>query len=84
MLAPIRVMKYHIDLNAHVNNSQYVAMALDCLKEMKDFRRIRVEYKQAAKLGDVIIPTIEKEDNIYYVTLCDEQMEPYTIITFDE
>ena len=84
VLAPIRVMKYHIDLNAHVNNSQYVAMALDCLKEMKDFRRIRVEYKQAAKLGDVIIPTIEKEDNIYYVTLCDEQMKSYTNITFDE
>lgn len=82
VLEPIRVRRHQIDVNAHVNNSQYVAMALDCLEGTETLTQIRVEYKRAAKLGDVIIPTVTREGQSYYVTLCDDQMQPYTVITF--
>ena len=37
------VRKYHIDTNEHVNNCQYVQMALEVLKERMEVRQLRVE-----------------------------------------
>ena len=46
------VRRYHIDTNEHVNNCQYVQMALEFLPADRQFRQIRVEYKKSAVLGD--------------------------------
>ncbi len=41
------VRKYHIDTNEHVNNCQYVQMALEALdEEIQWYARLRVEYKK--------------------------------------
>lgn len=55
-LESIEVNVHHLDVNQHVNNGQYVCMAVSCIPEIDRPNNIRVEYKNQAKLGDVIIP----------------------------
>ena len=56
--SPIPVMKADIDYNRHVNNANYVRMAMELLPEGFEVGGLRVEYRIAAKLGDVLIPTL--------------------------
>ena len=74
------VRKYHIDTNEHVNNCQYVQMALEVLPEETRVRQIRVEYKKSAVLGDVIFPKVAREENRIVTELCDENGKPYAVI----
>ena len=73
------VRKYHIDTNEHVNNCQYVQMALEVLKERMEVRR-RVEYKRSAVYGDVIYPRTAYEKDRTVVELCDEAGKPYAVV----
>ena len=50
------VMKYHLDTNNHVNNACYVQFALEYVPENFKIRQMRVEYRQSAVYGDVILP----------------------------
>lgn len=45
------VRKYHIDTNEHVNNCQYVQMALEFLPDDLQIAQLRVEYKKATCTG---------------------------------
>lgn len=74
-----RIQEYHLDTNHHVNNGQYVRMALGCLPA--DFRtgRLRAEYKMQARLGDRIFPRVLELEDGYLVTLNDEKGRPYFI-----
>lgn len=54
-LEPIEVKKHHLDVNHHVNNGQYITIAFSCISK-KMPKSIRVEYRNQAKLGDVIYP----------------------------
>ena len=73
------VRKYHIDTNEHVNNCQYVQMALEVLKERMEVRQ-RVEYKRSAVYGDVIYPRTAYEKDRSVVELCDEAGKPYAVV----
>ena len=74
------VQKHHLDTNHHVNNCQYVQMALEVLPEETRVRQIRVEYKKSAVLGDVIFPKVAREENRIVTELCDENGKPYAVI----
>ncbi len=76
------VRRYHIDTNEHVNNCQYVQMALESLPKDKEVHQMRVEYKKSAVYGDVIYPRIAAEDDRTVVELCDENAKPYAVIEF--
>lgn len=52
----VEVTTHHLDVNQHVNNGQYICMAVACIPEIEKPNNIRVEYKNQARLGDVIIP----------------------------
>lgn len=78
----IRVSQFQIDTNGHMNNSQYVAIASEYLPAQIQVKQVRVEYKKAAKLGDCLVPTIARQEDIYYVTLCDQELNPYAIVAF--
>ena len=45
---------------------------------------MRVEYKKAAVLGDMIYPKLSKEADRIVVELCDEQAKPYAVLEFKE
>lgn len=82
VMEPVKVMKYQIDTNGHMNNCQYVAIAMEALAEENRFAQVRVEYKKSAVYGDTIIPKIAKEENITLVVLCDEEGTEYAVVEF--
>ena len=77
------VRKYHIDTNEHVNNCQYVQMAMDYLPEDFCIHQMRAEYKQQARLNDVICPARAIEDNKTTILLNDQKNEPYAVVEFE-
>ena len=74
------VRRYHIDTNEHVNNCQYVQMALEVLPEVQRVHQLRVDYKKSAVLGDVIFPRIAQENGRTVVELCDEMGNVYAVV----
>lgn len=74
------VRKYHIDTNEHVNNCQYVQMALEALEEEMKVRQLRVEYKKSAVYGDRILPKIAREAERTVVELCDMEGSLYAVV----
>lgn len=77
---PFPVRKYHIDTNEHVNNCQYVQMALEVLPGEMEVQNLRVEYKKSAIYGDMIHPKLAVEDERTVVELCDEAGKPYAVV----
>ncbi len=81
---PIRVQRCHIDTNHHVNNGKYVQMAEEFLPEDFEVGELRVEYKKAAVLGDVLTPVYCVNENQVTVTLADEAGKTYAIVQFEK
>ncbi len=69
VLSSIPVMKSDIDYNHHMNNANYVRIAMELLPDDFPVHSLRVEYRVAAKLGDLLIPTIHKTDDAIIVVL---------------
>ncbi|MCH4084309.1 MAG: thioesterase [Olsenella sp.] len=70
--APITVTRQHLDTNRHVNNAQYIQMALDALDELGLALipwRITVQYEAMALLGDVLVPQVFVGDHARTVRL---------------
>lgn len=78
------VRRYHIDTNEHVNNCQYVQMAMEELTGTEDIRRMRVEYKKSAVYGDIICPKAAYEEDRTVVELCDKEGGIYAVVEFKE
>lgn len=78
------VKPHHLDTNHHVNNGQYVRMAMDCIPGDFKIRQLRVEYKSQAVLGDEIYPVVAvgKQGKVYTVSLNKEDGTPYSIVEF--
>lgn len=74
---PVTVRLHHIDTNEHVNNCQYVQMALDVLPRENEYRHVRVDFKRSAVLGDVVYPKIAREADRVVVQLCDAEGGAY-------
>jgi len=79
----ITVRKQHLDSNLHVNNAQYISMAVDCLTEEFVIGGLRVEYKKQAHLNDVLYSQIIKqEDGRTVVSLRGEAADVYVNVEF--
>lgn len=55
---PVRVALHHLDNFQHMNNARYVDIASSCLPPGFAARRLRVEYKRAALLGQLLRPRL--------------------------
>ena len=51
---PLSVKRHHLDTNHHVNNQQFIDMAMEHLPEGFRIRQVRAEYKKQAFLDDVL------------------------------
>lgn len=69
-----------IDTNEHVNNCQYVQMALDVLPAETTPRQLRVAYHRAAVLGDVVHPRHAEDEKRAVVALDDAAGAPFAVI----
>jgi acyl-ACP thioesterase len=73
------VRQCDIDTNHHMNNAEYVRIAADFLPQGIDIRRLRVEYKRAAMLGDTIMPMVNGTMPGCQVILADRDGKPYAV-----
>ena len=80
----VPVKPHHLDTNGHVNNGQYVRIAMDYVPTDLDIRQMRAEYKKPAILGDVICPVVveAREHRCYTISLNGKDGKPYSIVEF--
>lgn len=69
VMEPIKVLRADIDYNRHLNNANYIRMAMELLPELFVVRGLRVEYRIAVKLFDVLTPTLYKTDDGIIISL---------------
>lgn len=76
------VKRIHLDANHHVNNGQYVRMALDAAPESLEAGRLRAEYRREAHLGDKIQPVLYQSPLKTAVSLNGEDEKPFAVVEF--
>ena len=69
VLAPVAVQRADIDYNKHVNNANYIRMAMELLPEGFEVKGLRVEYRVPARLNDHLVPTVYQQDGLFIVAL---------------
>ena len=69
VLAPVAVQRADIDYNKHVNNANYIRMAMELLPEGFEVKGLRVEYRVPARLNDQLVPTVYQQDELFFVEL---------------
>lgn len=81
-MEPFAVKEHHLDTNNHVNNGQYVRMAMEYVPKDLYVKQLRVEYKSQAMLGDRICPVVSADEDSgqYIVSLNKEDGRPYSIV----
>ena len=78
----IVVKQHHLDTNHHVNNGQFVNMAMEFLPENFTIGQLRAEYKKQAFLDDVLLPYVVTDEDRVLVSLTDERGAPYVVVEF--
>lgn len=76
----IVVNEQHLDTNHHVNNAQYVEMAVDAVEEGFCIGHLGVQYKTAAVLGDVIVPRVHDIEGGHIVDLANEAGQSFAVV----
>lgn len=58
-MEPIEITRQYLDTNHHVNNEEYIRLALQSLTDQVHFTEMRAEYRKQAFLGDIVVPWVE-------------------------
>ncbi|MDE6916852.1 MAG: acyl-[acyl-carrier-protein] thioesterase [Lachnospiraceae bacterium] len=77
-----QVQSYQIDSNQHMNNVEYVKLAMETLPAHTDIRQVRAEYKKAALCKDVMTAVVSRAEGIHQVVLKDAQGSVYAVVEF--
>lgn len=78
------VGRHHLDSNCHVNNGQYIHMAMDYIPECFEIHRMRAEYKKSALLADRICPVIYEQPGKVSIALNGADGKPFAVVEFTE
>ena len=90
--SPIVVSEVHLDTNGHVNNAQYLNMAVSALSELAgdegirttaDIGRICVQYKRQARAGDTIVPSVHGQAGHRTIVLGDDTQDPFAVVRLE-
>lgn len=83
----IEIRRHHLDTNQHVNNGQYIRIAMESLSpgylqgRGGMIRQMRAEYKKQAHLGDKIYPMVYPEgEEMAVVSLNGQDGRPYCVV----
>ena len=79
------IRPHHLDTNHHVNNGQYVKIAMGSLEKECHVRQLREEYKKQVYLNDTLLPYYGKtETGAYVVALKDQEDAICCIVELQE
>ncbi|MCL1791397.1 MAG: thioesterase [Peptococcaceae bacterium] len=81
-LPAIPVRRNDIDFYNHMNNAKYLEVSLELIPIDFPINRVRIEYRNAAKLGDTLYPILIDQGEKQYIILADGAKSPYSIIEF--
>lgn len=79
---PVEVYRHMIDTNGHMNNGQYVLIAREMLPRGYHVHQVRVEYKNAAMLGDMMYPKIGMLDDAYVIRIDNADGKTFAVVEF--
>ncbi|MBM6774047.1 acyl-[acyl-carrier-protein] thioesterase [Olsenella profusa] len=86
--APERpVTRRDLDTNRHVNNAQYVGLALDALEALgheAPVGALQVQYRSMARLDDVVVPLVSPCERGWDVDLTDGFGTTYAVVRLQE
>ncbi|MEG2231758.1 MAG: thioesterase [Lachnospiraceae bacterium] len=77
---PLVIKRHHLDTNHHVNNGQYLRIAMDYIGADAVVKQMRAEYKKSAVLGDIMIPSLIQEKDIVTIILSQDNGDIYAVI----
>ena len=89
-LPSVEVKPHHLDTNNHVNNGQYIRIALDLLADNNgennnnenEISQLRAEYKKSAVLSDIMYPKLIELPDAKIISLQDNNGNPFCITEF--
>lgn len=82
MMEPISVTRDNLDSNNHVNNEQYIQIAMRYIPSGYNVNRLLVEYKKSAYLGDTFYPVLIENDDYIGVSLDDSDGDTFVKVRF--
>lgn len=77
-----KVRKYQIDSNQHMNNVEYVRLAMETLPEKAVIRELRAEYKKAAHFEDTMTAAVITQGDKHQVVWKDAEDGIYAVVEF--
>lgn len=82
---PVIIKAHHLDVNHHVNNGQFVRIAMDSMGGSFRVRQLRAEYKKQVMLGEVLVPyTAVLEDGKRVAVLKNEENAVCCVVELQE
>ena len=81
-MEPISVTRDNLDSNNHVNNEQYIQIAMRYIPSGYNINRLLVEYKKSAYLGDTFYPMLIENDDYIGVSLDDSDGDTFVKVRF--
>ena len=66
---PVVVTRDDIDYNHHMNNCCYIRITQKIITSDFNIKRVRIEYKVAARQGEELTPLVYEDDNKYSIEL---------------
>ena len=81
---PLRVPRYAVDANHHMNNVWYIRFALEYLPEDFPLKRFRAEYVSSAHYGDEMIPAVGESCGTFWVDLRDRTGNSFVKLEFSD
>lgn len=77
-----KIRNYQIDSNRHMNNVEYVRLAMETLPENAVFGELRAEYRKAAVCGDEVTAVVTGAEGRHQVVLRDTEGGIYAVVEF--
>ncbi len=82
LVSKVAVCENYLDTNQHVNNGQYIRLAVNVLPLGYEVLELRAEFRLAAKMGDTMYIRTGEMDDKFYVIFTDEEENPYFLSEF--
>ena len=82
LIQTVDVCQNYLDTNNHVNNGQYIRLAVNVLPLNYEVKELRAEFRLAAKMGDTLYIRTAETDEHFYVVFTDADKNPYFLSEF--